>query len=58
MALSGMQWQELAVLTRELEHVRLSKPKEKRSADDKAIVKYFKIRLKELEEQKTNHNLK
>lgn len=57
MALSGIQWQELAVLTRELETIRHTKPKP-RAPEDQAIVEYFKLRLKQLEEQKTKHTLK
>ena len=40
MALSGMQWQELAVLSRELDIIRHNKPKDKRTPEDQAIVDY------------------
>lgn len=54
MALSGMQWQELAVLSRELDIIRHNKPKDKRTPEDQAIVDYFKLRVANLEEQKTS----
>lgn len=54
MALSGIQWQELAVLSRELENIRHSKPKDERTPEDQAIVNYFKLRVADLEEQKTS----
>ena len=52
MALSGIQWQELAVLSRELDIIRHNKPKDKRTPEDQAIVDYFKLRVADLEEQK------
>ena len=58
MALSGMQWQELAVLSRELESFRRDKPKEKRTPEDQAIVDYFKLRVANLEEKKATHTSK
>ena len=52
MALSGIEWQELAVLTRELETLRQRKPREKRTIEEQAVIDYFEERLANIEEKK------
>ena len=52
MALSGIEWHQLSVLGTELRDLRASKPKEKRSPEDKAVVRYLKTRINKLENKK------
>ena len=52
MALSGIEWQELAVLTRELTNLRNRKPRENRTIEEQAVIDYFKERLADIEEKK------
>ena len=52
MALSGIEWQEFAVLTRELTNLRNRKPRENRTIEEQAVIDYFKERLADIEEKK------
>lgn len=52
MALSGIEWHQLSVLSGELRELRASKPKEERSSEDEAIVRYLKTRVNQLENKK------
>jgi hypothetical protein len=52
MALSGIEWHQLSVLSNELRDLRNSKPKEERTSEEKAIVRYLKTRVNYLENKK------
>jgi hypothetical protein len=52
MALSGIEWHQLSVLSNELRDLRASKPKEERNSEDEAIVRYLKTRVNHLENKK------
>ena len=52
MALSGIEWHQLSVLSNELRDLRASKPKEERNSEEKAIVRYLKTRVNYLENKK------
>ena len=52
MALSGIEWHQLSVLSNELRDLRASKPKEDRNSEEKAIVRYLKTRVNQLEHKK------
>lgn len=52
MALSGIEWHQLSVFGAELRDLRASKPKEQRSSEDEAIVRYLKTRINQLENKK------
>ena len=52
MALSGIEWHQLSVLSNELRDLRNSKPKEERTSEEKAIVRYLKTRVNHLENKK------
>lgn len=52
MALSGIEWQLQASFKTELLQIRASKPKEERSKQEKAVVRYLKHRINELENKK------
>ena len=52
MALSGIEWHQLSVFGAELRDLRARKPKEKRSPEDKAVVRYLKLRINQLENKK------
>lgn len=52
MALSGIEWHQLSVLSNELRDLRASKPKEERNSEEKAIVRYLKTRVNQLETKK------
>ena len=52
MALSGIEWQLQASFKTELLQIRASKPKEERSTEEKAVVRYLKYRIDELENKK------
>lgn len=52
MALSGIEWHQLSVLSNELRDLRNSKPKKERTAEEDAIVRYLKTRVNRLESKK------
>lgn len=52
MALSGIEWHQLSVLSNELRDLRNSKPKDERTPEEKAIVRYLKTRVNHLENKK------
>ena len=52
MALSGIEWHQLSVLSNELRDLRNSKPKDERTSEEKAIVRYLKTRVNHLENKK------
>jgi len=52
MALSGIEWHQLSVLSNELRDLRNSKPKKERTAEEEAIVRYLKTRVNRLESKK------
>lgn len=52
MALSGIEWHQLSVLSNELRDLRNSKPKDERTSEEKAIVRYLKTRVNQLETKK------
>jgi len=52
MALSGIEWHQLSVFGAELRDLRARKPKEKRSPEDQAVVRYLKLRINQLENKK------
>lgn len=52
MALSGIEWNQLAALTNELRDLRASKPKEERNKEEEAVVRYLKTRINRLETKK------
>lgn len=52
MALSGIEWHQLSVLSNELRDLRNSKPKKDRTAEEEAIVRYLKTRVNRLESKK------
>ena len=52
MALSGIEWHQLSVLSNELRDLRNSKLKKDRTAEEEAIVRYLKTRVNRLETKK------
>ena len=52
MALSGIEWHQLSVFGAELRDLRARKSKEERSPEDKAVVRYLKLRINQLENKK------
>lgn len=52
MALSGIEWSRKAIFDNELRDLRLSKPKEDRTPKEQAVVDYFKLIVKELNNKK------
>jgi hypothetical protein len=52
MALSGIEWQVLAVLTGELQNLQNCKPRENRTIEEQAVIDYFKERVANIEEKK------
>lgn len=52
MSLSGIEWHQLSVLSGELRDLRASKPKEERTKQEAAVVRYLKTRVNHLENKK------
>ena len=52
MGLSSTDWQEFAVLSRELSLLRRQKAREERTIEEQAVVDYFKKRIEVMEEKK------
>lgn len=52
MALSGIEWHQLSVLSNELRDLRNSKPKKDRTSEEEAVVRYLKTRVNRLEVKK------
>lgn len=52
MALSSTDWQEFAVLNRELSSLRSKKSREERTIEEQAVIDYFKERIASIEEKK------
>jgi hypothetical protein len=52
MALSSTDWQEFAVLSRELSILRREKVREERTIEEQAVIDYFKKRIEVIEEKK------
>lgn len=52
MALSSTDWQEFAVLSRELSILRRQKHREERTIEEQAVIDYFKYRIGVIEEKK------
>lgn len=52
MALSSTDWQEFAVLNRELSVLRSKKSREERTIEEQAVIDYFKERIASFEEKK------
>jgi len=52
MALSSTDWQEFAVLSRELSILRSKKNREERTIEEQAVIDYFKYRIGVIEEKK------
>jgi len=48
MSLSGIEWHKKSIFDSELRTLK-SKPKDKRSPEEQAVVEYLKLRLDELE---------
>jgi hypothetical protein len=52
MALSSTDWQEFAVLSRELSILRREKVREERTIEEQAVIDYFKKRIEVIEKKK------
>jgi len=54
MALSGIEWSRKAVFDTELRNLQSNKSKENRTPEEQAVVDYFKVIVKQLNDKKDN----